>query len=113
MKDNLINFEEFETMADDYVPLMGVDAMNIDVLLKGPRRIRMKLWIIKRFETHGYDEIFGFVIRAEDETAARQLAANAKAFESPSVWLESKYSSCEELLSEGDESVIMRDANWG
>jgi len=67
-----------------------------------------------------YDKAVGFVVRAADSTQARALANKAGGDEtgptSHSVyhhggdaWLHPKYSTCEELIAEGPEGVVLRD----
>lgn len=62
-----------------------------------------------------WDRSEGFVIRAESESRARQLAAITTADpEGPckqnyEVWINSKYSTCDLLTCDGDECVIMED----
>jgi hypothetical protein len=56
-----------------------------------------------------YDKTFGMVIRAVSERSARSIAAEHCADEGEEVWLNSEYSSCVELLSEGNAGVIMVD----
>lgn len=91
----------------------------------------MKLWLLKPREDLSpknnlwepwYDKAFGFVVRAESEDQARQLAnknAGDEKFEqlegygaspgSPNAWLDAKYSTCEELSADGKAEVIIRD----
>lgn len=92
----------------------------------------MRLWILKARDglsdgddPWGYspfDKINGLVVRAESEERARNLAqASGKdeirqilaqdAKESPvDTWLSPRYSTCEELPSDGDEGVILVDS---
>ena len=89
----------------------------------------MKLWLLKPRENlpeddnpwnPWYDKAFGFVVRATDRAQARALANKAGGDEtgptSHSVyrhggdaWLHPKYSTCEELIAEGPEGVVLRD----
>lgn len=65
-----------------------------------------------------YDKSFGFVIRAESEVKARELAMSDAGDEvgrydgddePKDTWLNSEYSTCEVLSEFGDEEIIMRD----
>jgi len=70
-----------------------------------------------------YDKAFGFVIRAETEEKARKIAhenagdENRGAFlekeiaKTKSPWLDKKYSTCNELLADGESELIIRDFN--
>lgn len=84
----------------------------------------MKLWKLRpRFdlpnnespwmENHlfGYDTAQGFIIRAETEGRARQMAQErgGEENENADAWLDSKYSTCEELLPEGKSEIILSD----
>jgi hypothetical protein len=80
----------------------------------------MKLWILRPREglSEGdnhwdpwYDKAFGFVVRAETEIDARQIAQNKTWSESNTVsaWNDSKYSTCKELTSDGQAGMIIHD----
>ncbi len=78
----------------------------------------MKLWILeprlmeeeqKNPWSPWYDKAFGFVVRAESEEKARELAADDKGSEEVEAWLDSNLSSCLQLISDGEEKVILRD----
>lgn len=81
----------------------------------------MKLWLLKCKALHGvkdnpwspwYDTAQGFVIRAETTEQARTLALSHGGYEVdkyPDAWTNPKYSSCEELIAEGKEALILRD----
>jgi hypothetical protein len=90
----------------------------------------MKLWILRPIDglekndnpwNPWYDRAFGFVVRANTEEEARALAhANAgdenrgefmvnKTANTETPWLDAKYSTCIELLPEGDAEVVMKD----
>ena len=68
-----------------------------------------------------YDKAFGFVVRADNEQAARQLVVDhATALdywqddfkvgrEGKNVWLDKKYTSCTEIPANGKQEIIMRD----
>ena len=89
----------------------------------------MKLWLlkarddIKNIEDSNlnpwepwFDQNFGYVVRAETEYMARQLASNdgGERVEDPALskeeadgWLNSKYSTCIELTADGPEKIIL------
>ena len=87
----------------------------------------MKLWhltpkenLVKDPWTPWYDKAMGFVIRAETEEQARKLATKQGGDEvdrfggynkeaRKDAWLNSQYSDCAELLTDGEEEVIIRD----
>jgi hypothetical protein len=71
----------------------------------------MKLWLIERpVSAIGYDEYCGFVIRAETEAAAREIAANESADEGRDVWFQCK---CSDLTQEGEPGVVLDSFNAG
>ncbi len=91
----------------------------------------MKLWVITpRTDLEyandpwepWYDKAFGFVIRAETEEAARQLAQSnsgdestgeycyeKKNYSTRTPWLNRDQSSCVELTPSGKEEIVLRD----
>lgn len=90
----------------------------------------MTIWILRpvaNLPSHDdpwepwYDKVFGFVVRAESEEDARNFAhADAGAenrgeflrqvtANTNSPWLDSKYSTCEPLSSDGEPGVVMQD----
>lgn len=82
----------------------------------------MKLWILRpRGKTElqsdnpwnpWYDKTFGFVVRAETERDARQLcqqAAEHELYGACQPWLDEAYSTCQELLADGDAEIIISD----
>lgn len=46
----------------------------------------MKLYLLKRTDGTGYDEYYAYVIAAENETQAREIAAGNAADEGEAVW---------------------------
>ena len=57
-----------------------------------------------------YDKAFGFVVRAESEAEARAMVAEGEAGdEGAEAWLNAEHSTCEELTSEGEAMIIIRD----
>lgn len=90
----------------------------------------MKLWLLRpvdKFKKNDnpwnpwYDKAFGFVVRAETEEQARELANDSagdenrgeflgnKTSNTKQPWKEAKYSTCVELLNDGEASVIIKD----
>lgn len=85
----------------------------------------MKLWLLKARDEElpdddnpwnpSYDKTFGLVIRAPSETEARQQAQSITRNEeddyatATSPWLDSKYSTCIELVNDGEAAVLMTD----
>jgi hypothetical protein len=94
----------------------------------------MKLWLLRPVDGLAnndnpwepwYDKAFGFVVRAETDTEARDMAhaeagdENRGEFLSRTTantnqpWKDAKYSTCVELLPEGAAEVVMKDfASW-
>lgn len=61
-----------------------------------------------------YDKCFGFVIRAETEQRAREIAdadAGDENREENHPWLDPEQSTCTELTAEGKEEQIIKDFN--
>ena len=74
----------------------------------------MKLWLLRPIEEISdwvpwYDKAFGHVVRAEDETDARKLAATEAGSEGEDAWLNSKKSTCVELRADGEAEYIIQD----
>ncbi len=90
----------------------------------------MKLWILRPREDiklndnpwePWYDKTFGFVVRAENEQKARELAnenggdenrgefMRTKIANTITPWLDPDYSTCIELMPDGDEGLVMQD----
>jgi len=77
-----------------------------------------KLWILRPRVAVGftrspwepwYDKTFGMIVRAVSERSARSIAAQGCAYEGEEAWLNSDYSTCIELVPEGNAGVIMVD----
>ena len=77
----------------------------------------MKLWILRPVNGETapwkpwFDCMFGFVIRAKSESAARALAAEQAGDEGPEAWLSPSSATCAELQADGSPGVIMGDYN--
>ena len=90
----------------------------------------MKLWLLKARDelpngdnpwVPWYDKSFGFVVRAETEEQARQIAhenagdENRGEFLQTTIadteqpWLAPKYSECTELLQDGAAEMVLQD----
>lgn len=60
-----------------------------------------------------FDKTFGFVVRAENEQEARQIASHHSDRETTNAWLYADFSSCVELTDEeGPAGVILQDEHW-
>jgi hypothetical protein len=77
----------------------------------------MKLWILRPVNEDAapwqawFDCMFGFVVRAESESAARKLAAEHAADEGLEAWISPETALCAELGADGIPGVIMLDGN--
>lgn len=84
----------------------------------------MKLWLLSPAENldrendpwyhNPYDAFHGFVIRAETEEEARSLAFvgdEERMFGNP--WINPEYTTCIELLPEGEAGIVLSDYNAG
>ena len=107
----------------------GIDVMLSSTLGRGRTLGRggsgeeMKLWVLEPVENipedespwePWYDKCFGFVIRAEDQEAARSLADQSACYENREhenqhPWLMPKFSSCTELTMNGLTEVVISD----
>lgn len=76
------------------------DALRRD-LNPGSERERVDPWLWT------YDLTYGFVIRAETEEQAREMAENEA--DMKGVWLNPEHVSCTELLPEGEPEIVMHD----
>jgi len=56
-----------------------------------------------------YDRAFGFVVRADNEAAARIAAGDQAGNEGREAWLSNQLTTCEELTSDGTPGVVLRD----
>lgn len=71
----------------------------------------MSIFILNQLQETGHmDCVFSMVIRADDETHARQLANKAHMDES-SIWEDHLKTSCEVLESQGEAKVIIQESN--
>ena len=68
----------------------------------------MKLWLLQRNNGYNYDQADGFVVRAELEENARDLASEFCHTKEPE-WRDSKKTSCVELAVNGSPEVIICD----
>ena len=79
----------------------------------------MKLWILrpKGYKSNiptlwgpWYDKAFGFVIQAETEERARELAQHLGGNETRwPAWTDSELSTCRELVVNGPEHIVISD----
>lgn len=79
----------------------------------------MTLWLLRPVKTGKgtpwdpwYDKIFGFVIRADIERRARDIAA-AEDYdqETQAAWYDPSLVSCTELTGDGMEGIVMLDVH--
>ncbi len=70
---------------------------------------KMQLWLIKSRLEVDYDCYNGFVIRAETEIAARQIASRKACREGAVFWIDSRKSTCSVLEITGEAQVILSD----
>lgn len=92
----------------------------------------MKLWMLEpsdstyELDKHGYevskknspwypiyDCAHGFIVVAETERRARELASKEAGDEGKKAWLNPKWSNCYELKAFDFEGVVMRDFHAG
>jgi hypothetical protein len=74
----------------------------------------MRLWILRPID-EGVEpwypwmehRMFGFVVRAKDESTARVLAATHALGEGPRAWLAAQSSTCVKLTADGPAEVVM------
>lgn len=99
---------------------------GFDPVAAGMVRINtMKLWLLRPVEDlpddnnpwePWYEKTFGFLVRAESEQEARRLAHDnadgenhCRTANTTQPWLEQQYSTCIELLAEGERGIIISD----
>lgn len=73
----------------------------------------MKLYMISRTEDIGYDEYDSFVIAAESQEQARQIAADANGDEGRAPWLDSTRSICREIDAKSEKGIVLRSFQAG
>lgn len=77
----------------------------------------MKLWLLERDPFQPamviYNANNGFVIRAETEQHAREIASQQRGDEGSVTWLDPKRSKCRELTADGPPELVLRDFNAG
>ncbi len=56
-----------------------------------------------------YDKTFGVVVRAETDDEARAIASKVAGDEGEAAWLSATFTTCDELVPDGEPGVIMRD----
>jgi len=82
----------------------------------------MKLWLLRPIEGDAFwepwfDKAFGFVVRADTEEQARQLAQADGGDEKRErfggkprpAWTDATHSTCVELTAEGAAQIVLRD----
>ena len=65
------------------------------------------LYLLTRKDKVYYDHVAGFVVRADSESRARELAAGAHALEGPDCWYSPERVACRPLGYEGEEGIIL------
>lgn len=65
----------------------------------------MKIWKLTNLRPK-WGAMGGIIVRAETEEAARSLA-NTKCYGEGPVWTNSTLTSCEEVLAEGNEEILI------
>lgn len=76
----------------------------------------MHLYLLQWTNAKGYDEYFGFVIRATRPSQARKLAAEkarTAIFGPETRWLDPAQTTCTLLKPEGTAGVVLSDFNAG
>lgn len=74
----------------------------------------MKLFLLKRLRSAGYDEMEAAVVRASTEKEARHLAATKFYSQGiAGVFVDPEMVSCEELTAKGPPELIVADVYWG
>lgn len=76
----------------------------------------MKLFKLYCVEDPGWDCNHGFVIRAQDELQARNIAQQQisdEYMESKDFWLNSNFSTCEVITTKGKAEIILNDFHAG
>ncbi|ACL62364.1 hypothetical protein Mnod_7631 [Methylobacterium nodulans ORS 2060] len=77
----------------------------------------MKLWLLTLIDNDALRAsapvVTGFVVRAEDETAARKLAAVFAESEGRAAWHDPTVTKCEELTADGPAQVVLLDFRAG
>ena len=74
----------------------------------------MNFYLLQRVAKHtAYDESGGFVVLANDEAEARQLASSWHGDEGKDTWLSQASSTCEAISTYGEPRIVLRDFNPG
>ena len=55
------------------------------------------------------DQVIGLIVRAETEAKARKFAREEAGGEDAYIWLDGKYSTCAELLPDGEPGIVITD----
>lgn len=69
----------------------------------------MKLYLLKRTDSHDYDEMIGAVVVASNEAEARQIAGSASRDEGSVPWAYPGTSTCVELTAEGPARLVLAE----
>lgn len=71
------------------------------------------LFLLPRATREEWDTMDACIVRAVDESAARETAARNRGQEGRAVWLDPSKTKCTELTVEGFPGMILRDYNAG
>lgn len=76
----------------------------------------MRFWLLTPLDEDSvpwgaswYNKVFGLVVAAENETAARQIASQGCGSEGGAAWLDASLSSCAELTADEKAGEILVD----
>jgi hypothetical protein len=75
----------------------------------------LKLWLLRPIDFESapwkpwYDKCFGVVVRAESEDVARRMAHEEHGYDLDGAWLAPQWSTCTELLPEGEPEIVICD----
>lgn len=69
----------------------------------------MRLYFLDRISAGGWDTAESFVIRAESEDEARNIAADNDG----SIWLDTTSTTCIILIDDGASGIVCRDFRAG
>jgi hypothetical protein len=73
----------------------------------------MKLYLLTRTDKFEWEVYNEFVIRAESDIEARQLANTIDHYDTNDSWLNPDYSDCDLIETEGETEIIASDYHSG
>lgn len=71
--------------------------------------MKLKLFLLTRRDHPEFDEVAGFLIRANSEAHARWMATQEARDEGWGAWVDPSVSTCEELTEDGVSGILLRD----